>query len=173
MLGKSLVEGIGSGKIEKIIVAKVKMNVDFLEAITEIVRREKINKGVFIGGIGALKKAVFRNVKQFPSSFPVTDKDRIYIEINRTLELVSLTGHISPAENNKPNIHAHFAASTIMGNTVVTLGGHLTKGTITHMKVAVVIAVPEEIPMKSKFNPKTKTQEMVIEKKTVVNNSGL
>jgi predicted DNA-binding protein with PD1-like motif len=134
-----------------------------LEGIREVVRREGIEKGIFVTGIGALQKAVFRNVRQFPREFPVSDKDRLYLEVNQPLELVSLTGHISPKENGEPNIHVHFSASTVMGDTVATLGGHLTEGTVTSIKVAVAIAVVEGIPMKSRYSSHTRSEELSIE----------
>ena len=159
---QSLLEGSGSGSIQRIVLARIKAGVDLLEGIEEVVRREGIEKGIFITGIGALQRAVFRNVRQFPREFPVSDKDRLYLEINQPLELVSLTGHNSPKENGEPNIHAHFSASTVKGDTVVTLGGHLTEGTVTSIKVAVAIAVVEEIPMKSRFSSHSKSEELII-----------
>ena len=159
---QSLLEGSGSGSIQRIVLARIKAGVDLLEGIEEVVRREGIEKGIFITGIGALQRAVFRNVKQFPKEFPVSDKDRLYLEINQPLELVSLTGHVSTKENGEPNIHAHFSASTVRGDTVVTLGGHLTEGTVTSIKVAVAIAVVEEIPMKSRFSSHSKSEELII-----------
>lgn len=159
----SLWEGVGSGCIERIVVARIKIGVDLLEGIQEVVRREKIKKGIFITGVGALQRAVFRNVKQFPQEFPVTDKNRLFLEINQPLELVSLVGHISPRENGEPNIHAHFSASTVTGDTVVTLGGHLVKGTVTFIKVAIAIAVVEGIAMKSRFSSNSKSEELIIE----------
>jgi len=159
---QSLLEGSGSGSIQRIVLARIKAGVDLLEGIEEVVRREGIEKGIFITGIGALQRAVFRNVRQFPREFPVSDKDRLYLEINQPLELVSLTGHVSPKENGESNIHAHFSASTVKGDTVVTLGGHLTEGTVTSIKVAVAIAVVEEIPMKCRFSSHSKSEELII-----------
>jgi len=86
---KNLIEGIGKGKISRIIVVKIKKGVDLLEAITEVVKKEKIKNGIIISGIGALKKAIFRNLFQYPKDFPVTEKDRIYLEVNQPLEIVS------------------------------------------------------------------------------------
>ena len=160
---RSLLEGLGSGSIQRVVVARIKVGVDLLEGLREMVRRGGIEKGIFITGIGALQRAVFRNVKRFPKEFPVTDKDRLYLEINQPLELLSLSGHISPTENGEPNIHAHFSASTVRDDTVVTLGGHLINGTVTSIKVSVAIAVVEEIPMKSRFSSHTKSEELIIE----------
>jgi len=160
---ESLLEGVGSGNIQRIVVARIKTGVDLLEGIQEIVHREKIKKGIFITGVGALQRAVFRNVKQFPKEFPVTDNNRLYLEINQPLELVSLVGHVSPKKNGESNIHIHFSASIVTAGTVATLGGHLVKGTITSIKVAVAIAVVEKIPMKSKFISHSKSEELIIE----------
>ena len=55
------------------------------------------------------------------------------------MELVSLTGWIAPRLDGGAEIHAHFAASTVQNETVVTLGGHLTEGTICGIKVVVAI----------------------------------
>ena len=161
-MDNSLLEGLGSGRLEKIVVARMKVGVDLLGGIQEAVQRERIEKGVFITGVGALQRAVFRNLREFPKEFPVSDENRLYLEISYPLELVSLTGHISPKENGQTNIHVHFSASTVSGNTVVTLGGHLTEGTITSIKVAIAIAVVEEIPMKSRFSSHSMTEELII-----------
>jgi predicted DNA-binding protein with PD1-like motif len=160
---ESLLEGVGSGGIQRIVIARIKSGVDLLEGLHEVVRREAIEKGVFITAVGGLQRAAFRTLKQLPRELPVTDEDRLYLDVDRPLELLSLTGHVSPKENGEPNIHAHFSACTVRDDTVVTLGGHLIKGTITAMKVAVAIAVVEGIPMKSIFSSRGKSEELVIE----------
>jgi predicted DNA-binding protein with PD1-like motif len=88
--GRPLLEGIDSGRLERIVLARIPIGVDLLEAIYEVVKREKIQKGLILMGIGALKKAVFRNLKIFPQEYPVTPKDRIYFEVQKPLELLSL-----------------------------------------------------------------------------------
>lgn len=90
MEGRPLLEGIDSGRLERIVLARIPIGVDLLEAIYEVVKREKIQKGLILMGIGALKKAVFRNLKIFPQEYPVTPKDRIYFEVQKPLELLSL-----------------------------------------------------------------------------------
>ena len=44
--------------------------------------------------------------------------------------------------------------SAFMGDTVATLGGHLTMGTITSIKVVVVIGVIEESNIKAEIDPR-------------------
>jgi predicted DNA-binding protein with PD1-like motif len=147
-------EGVGRGRIQRIVMGKIKMDVDLLKAIEEMVRREKIHTGVILSAVGALKKATFRNLKVLPHDFKIKDHHRVYLDLEQPMEIVSLTGWIAALENGTPEIHAHFSASTVMGDTVVTLGGHLTPGTITSIKVVVVIGAIEESNIKACLDPR-------------------
>ena len=147
-------EGVGTGRIQRIVMGKIKMDVDLLKGIEELVRREKVQTGVILSAVGALKKATFRNLKILPPDFKIQDHHRLYLDLEQPMEIVSLTGWIAPLENGAPELHAHFAASTVMGDTVVTLGGHLTPGTITSIKVVVVIGVIEESNIKAGLDPR-------------------
>src|SRR4030042_5816003 len=164
MRGKPLVEGIDSGRLERIVLARIPIGVDLLEAIYEVVKREKIQKGLILMGIGALKKAVFRNLKIFPREYPVTPKDRIYFEVQKPLELLSLAGYIVPRVNGEPHVHANFSASTVMGDSIATYGGHLDQGTITFVKAAVAIGVLEGIAMGKKWVEERKTEDLWVGK---------
>jgi len=147
-------EGIGAGRILRIVMGKIKMDVDLLKAIEEMVRREKIQTGVILSAVGALKKATFRNLKILPPDFKIQDHHRVYLDLEQPMEIVSLTGWIAALENGTPEIHAHFSASTVMGDNVVTLGGHLTPGTITSIKGVVVIGVIEDSNIKACLDPR-------------------
>ena len=156
----ALLEGIGSGKIGRIVMARIPIGADLLDSIHEVVRREKIKKGLILMGIGALQKAVFRNLKVFPKEYPVTPKDRLYFEVQRPLELLSLTGYLVPQVNGEPHVHAHFSASTVTGDTLATYGGHLDRGTITFVKAAVVIAELKGIEMGKRWVEERKTEDL-------------
>jgi predicted DNA-binding protein with PD1-like motif len=156
----SLLEGIGSGSFKRIILARIPVGVDLLEAIYEAVRREKIQRGIILMGMGALKKAVFRNLKVFPQEYPVTPKDRIYFEVEKPLEILSISGYIVPRMNGEPHVHAHFSASTVAEETIATYGGHLDKGTITFIKAAVAIGELERIEMGKKWVEERKTEDL-------------
>ena len=147
-------EGVGTGRIQRIVLGKLKVDVDLLKGIEELVRREKIHTGVILSAVGALKKATFRNLKVLPSDFKVHTHHRLYLDLEQPMEIVSLTGWIAPLEDGTPELHAHFSASTVMGDTVVTLGGHLTPGTITSIKVVVLIGVIEESNIKASIDPR-------------------
>ncbi len=155
-----ILEGISTGRISKIVLARIPVGVDLLEALFEVVKRERIQNGIILMGIGALQKAVFRNLKVFPKEYPVTPQDRIYFEVARPLEIVSLTGYVVSKVSGEPHIHAHFAASTVAGETIATYGGHLDKGTITHIKAAVCIGVLEGVEMGKKWVEEYKTENL-------------
>jgi len=57
------------------------------------------------------------------------------------MELVSLVGWIAPKTGGGVEVHAHFSAATVENDRVVTLGGHLTEGTICGIKVVVAVLV--------------------------------
>jgi uncharacterized protein len=162
----SLLEGTSSGSFKRIIMARIPIGVDLLEAIREVVKREHIQKGLILMGIGALSKATFRNLKVFPKEYPITAKDRIYFEVEQPLELVSLGGYIVPSLSGQPHVHAHFSASTVVGETIATYGGHLEKGAITHVKAAVAIGELEGIEMGKRWVEERKTEDLWLGNKT-------
>ncbi len=147
-------EGIGKGKIEQIIMGKLRIGIDLLEGIEELAKRGNIRTGVILSGIGALGKGIFRNAKVIPPDYKMEDKYRLFVDIEKPLELVSLDGWIATTRNGELNIHAHFLATTIIDDEIVSLGGHLTKGTITSIKVVVVIGVIEDTNIKAALDPK-------------------
>lgn len=149
-----LIEGIGKGRLDRIVMGKLGMEIDLLEGIREMVKKEKIQTGVILSAVGALKKAVFRNLKILPSNLKVEDRHRLYLELEQPLEIVSLTGWMATKEDGEIEIHAHFSASTVMEDKIVTLGGHLTPGTITSVKVVIVIGVVEGSDIKAGLDPR-------------------
>jgi predicted DNA-binding protein with PD1-like motif len=138
---------IGSQPVQRVVQFRAKPDASLLAAIEEAVRSEDIRAGVIVSGLGALKKAVFRNLKHFPPQFPVTPRDRLYLVVSQPMELVSLTGWIAPKNGGDAEVHAHFSASLVENETVVTLGGHLTHDTICGIKVvaAILVVAPEAV----------------------------
>ena len=155
-----LLERSGSAQISRVVMGKLRIGVDLLEGIRELVATEHIRSGVILSGIGALEKAVFRNAKIIPPNYKMEDKYRIYLEIDQPLELVSMPGWISTRENGETEIHAHFTASTVINDQVVTLGGHLTKGTITSIKCVVMIGVFDDARIKAANDPAINQMEI-------------
>ena len=150
----SLLEGIGKGRIDRIVMGKLRMDIDLLQGIEELVKREGVRTGVILSGIGALKKATFRNLKVLPPDLKVEKHHRLYLELEQPMEIVSLTGWMATREDGEAEVHAHFSASTVMEDKVVTLGGHLIPGTLTSVKVVIVIGVVEETNIKAGLDPR-------------------
>jgi predicted DNA-binding protein with PD1-like motif len=133
---------------------KLGVDIDLLQGIEELVKREGVRTGVILSGIGALKKATFRNLKVLPPDFKIEKHHRLYLELEQPMEIVSLTGWMATREDGEAEVHAHFSASTVMEDRVVTLGGHLISGTLTSVKVVIVIGVVEETNIKAGLDPR-------------------
>ena len=150
----NLLEGIGRGQMNRIVMGKLGVDIDLLQGIEELVKREGVRTGVILSGIGALKKATFRNLKVLPPDFKIEKHHRLYLELEQPMEIVSLTGWMATREDGEVEVHAHFSASTVVEDKVVTLGGHLISGTLTSVKVVIVIGVVEETNIKAGLDPR-------------------
>jgi predicted DNA-binding protein with PD1-like motif len=153
---------IGSRSVQRLVQFRARPEASLLAAIEEAARAEDIRTGVIVSGLGALKKAVFRNLKHFPKRYPVTPGDRLYLAVAQPMELVSLTGWIAPREDGNPEIHAHFAASLVKDETVVTMGGHLTEETICGIKVVGAILVTAPGDGRADMDPETQTLDLFL-----------
>lgn len=146
--------------IQRIVQCRIMEGADLLLGITEALEKENIGTGVIVSGIGALEKAIFRNLKRFPDQYPVQKSDRIYLDIEQPMELVSLGGWIARTPQGELEVHAHFSASTVQGETVTTLGGHLTEGTCAGIKVVVAIAVLEDGKAFAGYDERTRSLDL-------------
>jgi predicted DNA-binding protein with PD1-like motif len=141
----SLLVGLASLRAKQTVGFRVKTGCDLLRGIEAGLAEAGVQTGIFLSGIGAIQKAVFRNLKRFPKEYPVADEDRLYLACEQPMELVSLTGWFAPDEKSgNTYIHAHYSASMVEGDTVVTRGGHLTEGTIAGIKVVIFVSALEE-----------------------------
>jgi len=157
---QTLLEGVGRGNMGPLVMARIPVGVDLLEAMEALVLRENMDKAIILMGIGALKKAVFRNLRLLPETYPITPKDRLYCEVEGPLELTSLTGYVVRRRDGSPLVHAHFCASTVREDKVMVYGGHLGAGTITFVKVALVLASLPDMPMGKKWVEERKTEDL-------------
>ncbi len=150
----SLLEGTGKGRMNRVVMGKLKGDVDLLEAIKELAKKEAVQTGIILSAVGALKKAIFRNLKVLPPDLKVEKHHRIYLELEQPMEIVSLTGWMATREDGEIEVHAHLSASTVIQDQVTTLGGHLTSGIITSIKVVVVIGVIEDSNIRAGLDPR-------------------
>ena len=88
-----------------------------------------------------------------PPDFKMKDEYRVYLELEKTMELVSLPGWIATKENGEIDVHAHFTTSLVMDDKIVSMGGHLTTGTIASIKVIIVIGVIDDPKVKAAIDP--------------------
>ena len=147
--------GIGRGRMDRIVMGKLRMDVDLIGTIKELAKREGIRTGVILSGIGLLKKGTFRNPKSFPPDFKMTDKHRLYVELDRPMEIVSLTGWIATKDDGEIEVHGHYSASTVLEDKTTVFGGHLGPGVITSINVVVVIGVIEDSNIKAGLDSNT------------------
>ena len=147
-------EGIGRGKIERVAMGKLRVGVDLLGGIEELARREEVRTGVILSGVGALQKGVFRNAGVIPPDYKMKDEYRVFVDVDGPLELVSLNGWIARTGDGEINVHAHFMTTVLIDDKVVSLGGHLVKGTIASIKVVVAIGVIVDTNIAAALDPK-------------------
>ncbi len=159
-MDSKLLERTGSFQFSRIVIGKLKVGTDLLEGIKEIARQEKIRTGVILSGLGALSKGVFRNAKIMPPDYKMKDEYRVYLELEKAMELVSLPGWIATKESGEIEVHAHFTASLVLDDKIVTMGGHLTSGTIASIKVIIVIGVIEDSRIKAAVDPNINQNEI-------------
>lgn len=152
---------IGSQEVTRLLQFRAKPGSDLLQAIKAAMQAEGAAAGVIVSGLGALTRAVFRNLKKFPKSFPVTSSDRVYVIKQQPMELVSLTGWIAPALDGTTEVHAHFAASMVDQGTITTLGGHLSAGTECGIKVVVAILLVPTQSVAARLDSATQSPDLV------------
>jgi predicted DNA-binding protein with PD1-like motif len=156
----ALIEDFASGRVKRVIVAKVKPDSDLLSALEEIALTGGIRAGIILSCTGSLKKATLRQLKVFPKDLPPTDKQRLFkIVENGPLEILSVSGNIS-RQSDRSVVHAHVVVSVALDGEIVVLGGHLTNGNITYLLVEVAIAELEGIEMIRFPHPSRKTLEL-------------
>lgn len=146
--------------LQGVVQLRIKGGSDLLAAIREGVERHGITAGVFLSGLGALNRAVFRNVVEFPEKYPVTPQNRLYYVVEKPLELISLSGWIGENEDGSPLIHAHFGASYVEGDRVVAAGGHLNEGTVASIKVVVSIGVLPAGTLRTSFDEESQSPDL-------------
>jgi predicted DNA-binding protein with PD1-like motif len=148
-----------SGTSIRTVAVKIEPGHDLLESLEKTVDKLGIKTGVILSAVGSLEKGRLRNVKRFPTRFPISKPDRLYSSINGPLEILSLSGNISQNENGKTIIHAHITISHVKDGEVSVLGGHLIEGNITYVMVEIVI-LDLDIGMQRKLHPIRKAMEL-------------
>ena len=97
---------------------------DVMETIVKVCEENHVFGGSF-QGIGACGEAVL-------STYLPTTKEFQDHVLTGMLEMASLTGNVTKAADGKIGIHAHAVFSYLDGQKISTVGGHLTKATVSY-----------------------------------------
>lgn len=147
-------------QFEGILQLRINPGSDLLAGIEEGLKKHNVTSGVFLSGLGALKKAVFRNLRVFPEKYPVLPEHRLYYVVDKPLELLSVSGWVGQNPDGATEVHAHISASYVEGEKVVAVGGHLMEGVTTSIKVIVAIGVLAGGTLRTSFDDASQSLDL-------------
>jgi hypothetical protein len=154
-----LIVAAGAGRLGRVIVARPAPGADLLAAIEDLVRREQVQAGVLLCGVGFLSRVAFRNVKHVPD-LPIRDEDRVVVRREGPFELLSTSGSVA-MRGAEPSVHAHISVSS--GEEAgVAYGGHLIEGCIVYHLAELVIAELEDVSLAREYDPETRSEQLAI-----------
>lgn len=117
---------------------------DLKKEIVKIIEQNSVKAGVVLSAVGSLEEAVLR----MPGA-----KD--FLELHEPLEIVSVTGTISP-----DGVHVHISVSDDKGKTY---GGHLSDGNIIRGTAEIVLLIFDTQTYSRKLDPETGFKELNVE----------
>ncbi len=150
---------VRSGRPGRVIVARVKPGSDLLRSLQKIVAEEGITSGVIVSGVGLLKQARLRNCKSLPDEYPITDANRTFLSFGKPLEILSISGNVTLVEG-EPLVHAHLTLSSVEGEEITVIGGHLIEGCVVFGFSEFAILELEGIEMVKRFDEETQTLQL-------------
>lgn len=148
------------GTLNRVVVARLAPGVELLSALGELVTAYEINHGLILGGAASLRMVRLRNVRAFPPAWPLTDEQRVYLDLPGPLELLSITGNISRRADGAAHIHAHVVVSTGAENPAACYGGHLVEGATILSTGEIALAALDGCTLARLPDPETKTLEL-------------
>jgi predicted DNA-binding protein with PD1-like motif len=143
----------------RVIVARVMPGSDLLEALRCVVRDEEIEAGVILSVVGLLERARLRNCKRLPDAYPITDENRTYLSFDKPLEVLCASGNITMLEG-EPLVHTHVSLSSVEGDEITVIGGHLIEGCVIFGFAEVILMELDGIEMEKRFDEETKTPQL-------------
>jgi len=149
---------MASGSLGRVIVVRLPMGCDLLRSLEELAEGHGIKSGVILSGAASLSRAVLRNLKVFPDSFPITDQVRVFTLKEEPMEVLSLSGNIAEKEG-KVFVHGHITISSGEQDGLA-YGGHLVEGCIVYSTAEIIIAELRGIQLLRLHNEQTKSHEL-------------
>ena len=117
---------------------------DLRRELESFASRQKLQAGFVVTCVGSLRKTVLR-----PANQPGP------MQIDQKMEIVSLTGTLSP-----DGVHLHLAVSDSTGRT---LGGHLLEGCEVYTTAEIVVGEAQKLRFRRETDPETTYKELKIE----------
>ena len=149
-----------STQLDRVLVARIDPGEDLQKSIETLAEKKHISAGVILSVVGSLSKAKLRNIKRFPSKFPVSDTDRVYDSIEGPIEILNVSGNICRRKDNVTHVHLHMTISKTVDEEVVIIGGHVSEGCETYVMVEVFIGILEEGSFTREMHPERKSWEI-------------
>ena len=148
-----------SGQTGRVIVARVKPGSDLLRSLQKVAAEEGVTSGIILSGVGLLKQARLRNCKSLPKKYPINDANRTFLSFEKPLEILSISGNVTLAERELV-VHAHLTLSSVEGEEITVIGGHLIEGCVVFGFSEFVIMELEGIEMAKRFDEETQSLQL-------------
>jgi predicted DNA-binding protein with PD1-like motif len=148
---------LASGRLGRVVAFRLPPGADVLQSIAEVAQREGIDSGLILSGAASLNRAVLRNVRTHPPTFPITNEHRSFTPKDGPLELLAISGNIARREDGELVIHGHITISTGDGRAY---GGHLVEGAIIFSTGEFTIAELEGMRLERPLDPETRAYEL-------------
>jgi hypothetical protein len=149
----------GAGAFGRVIGIRLAPGEDLKHSLEAIAESENVHSAAIIGGAASLRRVILRNVKTFPESWPITDRNRMWTTIDGPLEMVSIMGNISRLPDGRPYVHAHVVVST-HEPAAACYGGHLVDGAEILTTGELIIAELAGLGLRRDTDPATLGDEL-------------
>lgn len=116
---------------------------DLRLSIEEFVKEKKIKGGSLLSCVGCLSKASIR----------LADESKT-LEINGPLEIISLSGTLTPN-----HVHLHISVADKHGKVI---GGHLNLGSVVSYTAEICLVSFPSLSLNREFDPKTGFSELAV-----------
>ncbi len=152
---------MAAGSLGRIVVARFAPGTELLAGLTQMFEEQGFEYGLILGGAASLISARLRNVDRLPQQWPITDADRVFVDLPGPLELLSVSGNGSRREDGHLHLHLHVVVSTGGADPARCYGGHLVEGAKVLSTAEIVIAEFAGARLLRRLDPQTKTLELV------------
>jgi len=155
---------MAAGTIGRVVIARLVPGTELLAGLRQVFESYEIHSGLILGGAASLVSARLRNVQTSPAEWPITDANRVFLDLPGPLELLSIAGNGSRRPDGSLHLHAHVVVSTGTADAPGRCyGGHLVEGAVILSTGEVAVAELQGVQLARRQDPLTKTLELVPE----------